>query len=208
MVHMSRAYLNKKQMPRSFWFYAVVNSARMMNAIPGKFGGKLASPFLLAHGVGHNKRTWFPVFSICYFHHDHDRDTPCSHTQSHIMDGIAIGRSPTSNALLVYNPQTKRYYGPDSYHLDPYRLPSSVYPSLKYNGGLFCSLYHDENPPVEELYPPGTRVERVDPTTNMLLTGTVMDIPLLTDLLGSLLYQILFDNGTSASIPFATMSLI
>jgi hypothetical protein len=62
MVHMARAYLTKKQMPRSFWFYAVCHLARMMNAIPGKFGGKLASPFLLVHGVGHDERTWFPLF--------------------------------------------------------------------------------------------------------------------------------------------------
>ena len=39
MVHMARAYLTEKQMPRTFWFYAIVHSARMMNAIPGKFGG-------------------------------------------------------------------------------------------------------------------------------------------------------------------------
>jgi hypothetical protein len=36
------------------------------------------------------------------------------------MDGIAVGRSPTSNVLLVYNPQTKQYYEPDSYHFDSY----------------------------------------------------------------------------------------
>jgi hypothetical protein len=107
MVHMSRAYLTEKQMPRSFWFFSVVHSARMMNAIPGKLRGKLASPFLLVHGVGHDERTWFPLFSVCYFHHDRDGDVARSHSQAHTMDGIAVGRSPTSNALLVYNPRTK-----------------------------------------------------------------------------------------------------
>jgi hypothetical protein len=72
--------------------------------------------------------------------------------------------------MLVYNPRTKRYYEPDSYCLDPYRLPSLVYPSLNYDSGLFCSLFWDENVPVEELYPPGTRVEQLDPATNMLLS--------------------------------------
>ena len=206
MVHMARAYLTEKQMPRIFWFYAIVHSARMMNAIPGKYGGKLASPFLLVHGSGHDERTWFPLFSVCYFHHERDGDVPRSHCQSHTMDGIAIGRSPTSNALLVYNPRTKRYYEPDSYRLDPYRLPSSVYPSLKYDGGLFCSLLRDEGVLVEEPYPPGTRVERMDLTTNMLLAGTVMDIPILTDTSGAPSYQILFDNGTSASVPFSEMA--
>ncbi len=76
MVHMARAYLTEKQMPRSFWFYAVVHSARMMNAIPGKLGGKLASPFLLAHSVGHDDWTWFPLFLVCYFHHERDGNVP------------------------------------------------------------------------------------------------------------------------------------
>ncbi len=152
MVHMACAYLTKKQMPRSFWFYAVVHSAQMMNAILGKLGGKLASPFLLAHGVGHDERTWFPLFLVCYFHHEWDGDVPRSHCQSHTMDRIAIGRSPTSNAMLVYSPRTKKYYKPDSYRLDPYRIPSLVYPTLRYDGGLFCSLLRDENVPMEELY--------------------------------------------------------
>lgn len=33
MVHMSRAYLTKKQMPHSCWFFLVVHSERMMNLI-------------------------------------------------------------------------------------------------------------------------------------------------------------------------------
>jgi hypothetical protein len=56
----------RKKMPQSFWFYSVVHLACMMNAIPGKFGGKLASPFMLIRGVGHDKRAWFPLFLVCY----------------------------------------------------------------------------------------------------------------------------------------------
>ena len=51
MVHMSRAYLTEKQMPRTFWYYAVNHAARMMNMIPGRYMGQLASPFMLVHGV-------------------------------------------------------------------------------------------------------------------------------------------------------------
>ena len=36
---------------------------------------------------------------------------------------------------------------------------------LRYDGGLFCSLVHDGSAPMEELYPPGMRVERLDPTS-------------------------------------------
>jgi hypothetical protein len=51
MVHMLQAYFTKKQMPRTFWYYAVKRSARMMNMIPGKYQNKLASPFMLVHGI-------------------------------------------------------------------------------------------------------------------------------------------------------------
>jgi hypothetical protein len=92
--------------------------------------------FLLVNGVGHDKPNWIPIFSLCYFHHDHDGNQQQSKHQAHTMDRIVIGRSPTSNALLVYNPRNKKYYKPDSYQIDPYCLPGLVYPDIKYNGGL------------------------------------------------------------------------
>ncbi len=163
------------------------------------------------HGVGLDERTWIPLFSLCYFHHSKDGDLSRSKHQAHTMDGIIVGRSPTSNALLVYNPRTKKYYKPGSYRIDSYRLPGSVYSDIKYDGGLFCSLHRDDNPSFEEKYPPGTRVERIDPSTKMLLAGTVMDIPFPTDVLdpnATVFYTILFDNGTSASVPLSDMSSI
>jgi hypothetical protein len=184
-----------------------------MNAIPGKHSGTLASPFLLVHGVGHDERTWIPLFSLCYFHHVRDGDVDQSKHQAHTMDGIVIGHSLTSNALLVYNPRNKQYYEPDSYRLDPYRLPGSAYPDIKYDGGLFCTLLCNDNPQFEEKYPPRTCVERMDPTSNMLLSGTVMDIPFPVDVslsssgnLQDRPYTILFDNGTTASILLSQMS--
>ena len=76
--------------------------------------------------------------------------------QAHTMHCIIIGRPPTSNALLVYNMWNKQYYEPDSYHIDSYHLPGLVYAKVKYDGGLFCSLLCDNNPSIEEKYPPGT----------------------------------------------------
>jgi hypothetical protein len=148
MVHMGCAYLTEKQMPRSYWFYAITHAARMMNAIPGKHAGHLASPFLLVHGVGHDECTWIPLFSLCYFHHVRNGNQKRSKHQAHTMDGIVIGRSLTLNALLVYNPWNKQYYERDSYHLDSYRLPTSVYPDVKYDSGFFCSLVRDNNPTI------------------------------------------------------------
>ena len=46
------------------------------------------------------------------------------------MDGIIMGRSSTSNALIVWNPCNKQSYQPDSYRVDPYHIPGTVYPIL------------------------------------------------------------------------------
>jgi hypothetical protein len=72
MVHMAQAYLTKKQMLHTFWFYTILHSAWMMNAIPGTISGHLAPPFLLVNGVDHAKQTQISVFSLCYFHHEKD----------------------------------------------------------------------------------------------------------------------------------------
>jgi hypothetical protein len=56
MVHMSCAYLTEKQMPLSFWYFAICHAASMMNVIPGKYNGKLASPFMLVHGERPDQR--------------------------------------------------------------------------------------------------------------------------------------------------------
>ena len=108
--------------------------------------------------------------------------------QAHTMDGILLGRSPTSNAILVSNPRNQKYYEPDSYKINPYRVPSSVYPTIKYDGGIFVSLHRDDNPAISEPYSPGTRVLAVDSSSGQSLDGTVMDIPF---------NLVIFDDGTS-----------
>jgi hypothetical protein len=204
MVHMSRTYLTEKQMPRSFWYYAVKHSARMMNMIPGRYKNKLASPFMLAHGVRQDQRSWLPIFSLCYFHHEKDSNAQRSKTQAHTMDGIIVGRSPTSNAILVYNPRNQRYYEPDIYKIDSYRLPSSVYHTMVYDDGLFVSLHHGDVPVISEPYPPGTRVEEPSSSNDTVLwPGTVMDIPL--DPTASPHYLILFDDGSTKSVQARNM---
>jgi hypothetical protein len=109
MVHMSRAYLIKKQMSQTFWYYAIKHSARMMSMIPGKYHGKLAPPFMLIHGVCPNPRTWLPFFLVCYFHHKKDSDFSHSKLQAHTMDGIILSQSPTSNAIYVYYTCNQHY---------------------------------------------------------------------------------------------------
>jgi hypothetical protein len=107
MVHMSRAYLMEKQMLRSFWYFTIRHAARMMNVIPGKYKGKLASPFMLVHGVRPDQRAWLPIFSLCYFHHENNSNASRSKNQAHTLDKIIIGRDPTSTVILVTTLTTK-----------------------------------------------------------------------------------------------------
>ena len=171
--------------------------------IPGKYHDKLASPFMLVHGICPDPRTWLPLFLVCYFHHEKDSDASCSKSQAHTMDRIVLGQSPTLNAILVYNPWNQRYYEPDSYKIDPYRVPSSVYPTIKYDGGLFVSLHRDDNPAISKPYPPGTRVLDINPSSERSLASIVMDIPL--DPNSSPQYLIIFDDGTTQSVPATDM---
>jgi hypothetical protein len=106
-------------------------------------------------------------------------------------------------AIFAYNPRNQKYYKPDSYRIDPYRLPSSVYSNIKYDSGLFVSLHQDDIAPISEPFTPGTRVAKVNPTTGHTQLGTVMDIPFDPNL--SPHYLVQFDDGTSSSILAAKM---
>jgi hypothetical protein len=178
----------------------------MMNMIPGKYSGKLTSPFMLVHGIHPGQRTWLSLFSLCYFHHEKDSDALHSKNQAHTMDGILISCSLTSNAILVYNPRNQKYYEPDSYWLDPYCLPSSVYPNIKYNGGLLVSLHWDETAVISKPFPLGTRVEEFDQLSKTTQAGMVMDIPI--NPLSSPQYLIMFDDVTTRSFSSANMQAL
>jgi hypothetical protein len=130
----------------------------------------------------------------------------CSKNQAHTLDGIVMGQSSTSNAIMVYNPQNQCYYITDSYRLDAYCLPSTVSPTIIYNGRPFVSLHWDKSTPTSEPFPLGTWVVDINPDTNATQSGTVMDIPLDPNTTSHYLIQ--FDNGTTSFIPANKMPLL
>jgi hypothetical protein len=144
-------------MPCTFWFYLITHVAWMMNAIPGKHSGCLASPFLLVHGEGHNEQTWVPLFLLAYFHH---KKMAMSSFPSirHIQWTASSSADPLHlmHSWCIIHVTSSTMSRTDC--LDPYRLPGLAYPSIKYDGGFFCSLLHIDNPQFEEKYPPGTQV--------------------------------------------------
>ncbi len=199
MVKMARSYLMDKQMPWCYWFQAIQHAARMMNCIPGKVNDALTTPFELIHHSPPDSRLWFPLFSIGYFHHTRDGSVSRSGFQAQTMEGIAVGRSNTSNAMVFYNPTTKQYYEPDTYKLDPSRLPSTAFPKeISYDGGIFAELYRDSNPNIPEPFPPGTSVLVCLHGGSRASEATITNIPLKSDN-GSAdgkIYMVLFDDGS------------
>jgi hypothetical protein len=105
--------------------------------------------------------------------------------------------------ILIYNPRNQKYYKLDSYRIDPYRLPSLVHPTIKYNCRLFVSLHWEKVASISKPFPPGTQVANVHPATGKTRSGMVIDIPFNPNF--SPHYLVLFNDGTSSSIPAASM---
>jgi hypothetical protein len=122
------------------------------------------------------------------------------------MDGIAIGCSPTLNALLVYNPWTKLTMNPSHTVSTPIGYPLWLNPSFDMTVVSSVTFYKTRILPWKRpiLLERGSNAWTQTPI--LLLAGTVMDIPLSSDTSGSPLYQILFDNSTAALFPLAEMS--
>ncbi len=100
--------------------------------------------------------------------------------------------------MVFYNPKTKQYYEPDTYKLDPSRIPSTVWPQhIQYDGGIFADLYRDANPHVPEPFPPGTRVMVCPTDSTTPIEGTITNIPLksATGSDDTEAYLVLLDNG-------------
>ena len=66
---MARAYLTKKQMPREYWYRAILHGSRMLNHVPVCLNRKLTSPFELVHGTRPASPTWFELFRLGFFRH-------------------------------------------------------------------------------------------------------------------------------------------
>ena len=68
-LELSYSYLTEIKIPREYWYYNIFHSVRMLNTFPGKISHRLTTPHELIYGEKSDKRTWFLLFSIGYFHH-------------------------------------------------------------------------------------------------------------------------------------------
>jgi hypothetical protein len=144
------------QMPRQYWYWAISQSIHAMNYIPCSVEGVSTTPHELVYGVKPDLRTLFRQFSTGYFKHSRDGSRHRSGiSESHSMQGIALGQCHKSDGMLFYSPHTKELYTSD-YKLDEgCNTPNTFY--LQYDGGIFVGLYNcSSHATTHEPFPEGT----------------------------------------------------
>ena len=150
--------------------------------VPGRPGLTLTTPFELVHNYKPDSKTWLELFYIGYFNHDTDNAKSFSKMQAHTLYGIAVGRNDRSNYTILYNPITYSYYRPPDFQFYELRIPITNFPnSLRFDGGLTCSLLRNKNDPIHEPFPPGTCVSIQHNDTPA--HGTIKNIPIPVSLI-------------------------
>ena len=169
--------MTEKKFGREFWYLLVQHAAVMLNQFPVWLGITLITPFELIHNSKTDSKTWFELFSIGYFNHDTYNSGSSSKLQAHTLDGIAVGRDDRSNSIIFYNPITSSYYRPPAFQIDESRLPiTNFHHSLCFDGSLIWGLLRNKTDPIQEPFPPGTRVSIQHNDTPA--RGTIKNIPI------------------------------
>ena len=172
---MARAFINDKQMPRSYWYWAVQHASRVHNVFPLKFDGQLTTSHELVYKSKPDYRQLFRLFSTTYFSHHKDNNKERSNVQSHTLAGIAVGWSDVANGLQVYNPHSKELYTTSVFKIDEHNATKSYF-NITYDGGMFCNLYSvDSRQNTPEHYPIGTAVSI--PSNTGHTAGYVLSVP-------------------------------
>ena len=139
--------------------------------------------------------------------------------EDHSLDGIAVGRDDKTNTIVSYSPVTRSYYRPPAFRLDEHRLPITNFPKhIRYDGGLTCGLMRNNNDPVPEPFPPGTRVTLS--INDAPVRGTIQNIPMIGPTLVTSAanpsptalppphYVVSLDDGTTAERSFEDLIAI
>lgn len=182
-TNMAHAFIMDMQMPKSFWYWSLWQAIQVMNYIPFTVSGLSTTPHELVYGIKPDLHILFYSFSTGYFRHSRDGSYHCSGiSDSHSMQGIALGWCQKSDGMIVYSPHTKEVYVSSDYKLDEERHTLTAF-NLHYDGGIFLGLYNHNSFTSFEPYPEGTAVSFTLPssphsTTPITMCGTVISVPI------------------------------
>ena len=200
---MARAYINDKQMPKSYWYWAIKHASRIHNIFPVKYNDKYTTPYEMVYKDKPDYRQLIRLFSTVYFSHSKDNTKARTNMQAHTLAGIAVEWSDTANGLLVYNPITKELYTTSVYKIDEHNQ-TKTYFNLQYDGGMFSGLYStDSAQNIPENYPIGTSVTITTNTDKS--KGYVLAVPSHSISDDDPMYTIKLLDGGTTTVPASAM---
>ena len=200
---MARAYITNKQIPRSYWYWAIRHTARIHNIYPIQNDSKITIPYELVYNELPDYRQLIRLFSTTYFAHTKDGVKRRSPFQAHTLQGIAIGWSEVANGLEIYNPITKQIYTSTVFKIDELNATRSLF-NLQYNGGIFQGLLSvDSTSHSTTTYPLGTPV--AIPTSTNTQKGYINSIPSDAESNQDTFYTVQLSNGQTTTIPSTTI---
>ena len=203
LCRMARAFITDKQMPKSYWYWAIKHANQVMNTFPIVLNKQLTTPMEVATGTKPDLRQLFSLFSTAFFSKLEDSTTKRTNMQSHTMQGIAVGWCEKANGMNIYNPLTKQLYTTNLFRPDE-SMSTKNYFNLSYNGGMFVGLYSEDcEKLIKEDFPIGTAVSIPSNTGSKL--GFVSAVPAITSI-NDPLYTISLTDGTTTTVPRSLMS--
>jgi hypothetical protein len=145
MVTMARNWLASAELPQSFWYYAVRRAAEVCNYFPITLeDGSLITPFELVHATKPDLRNLFKPFSLAAVRRERIGNDTLGKFESQSLPMITLGKCPTSNGLLFYNPVNCTFVSSIDYVFQPNTTSGSRF-GFKYIPGTFVYRLDETN---------------------------------------------------------------
>jgi len=145
MVNMARNWLSSADLPPSFWIYAVRRAAEVCNYFPTTLDdGLVTTPFELVHATKPDLRNLFKPFALAAVRRERVGNEKLGKFDSQSLPMITLGRCPTSNGLLFYNPVNCTFVSSIDYTFQPNVTSGSRF-GFKYIPGMFVYRLDETN---------------------------------------------------------------
>ena len=185
LLKMARSWLASSLLPNKFWYFALQRAAEVSNYIPIKVDNILTTPHELAYKCKPDMRNIFQLFAVAYItqsdQHSYNNQT---------IRTILVGRSPKTNTLLFYHPQTQKTISSARCTIDETLVAGPTF-GFKYEGGLHVHKYCDSTEHFKvPTYKPHEHVQVQQ--NEQVQTAHILTLPAFDDTV----YTVQFQDGS------------
>jgi hypothetical protein len=193
LVTMARTWLASAELPSSFWFYAVRRATEVCNYFPLQLeDGSFITPFELVHAVKPDLRVLFKPFTLAAVRRERVGNETLGKFEAQSTPMITLGRCPTSNGLLFYNPVNNSFVSSIDYTFQP-NVTSGARFGYKYSPGTFIYRLDEPNTIYAPQFPLDSEVDVH--THSPPHRGTITGVPTYNH---PDIYVVRFRDGTLA----------